>query len=392
MIVLLSLAVLVSCNSDPLHNLKWKQITPHNAGPVGLGAHTMVIIDNNAYIWGGNHEDLIGNVWTYPDLHWRFNFDTKLWYSLATGPSGRAFHCVAKDEVNQKIYIYGGIVIPADFSFIDPKGDFWVYDIASNNWTEIITDVNPGIRISTQMVFLGGFIYMFGGNDAIIADPFTLRANNDLWRYSISSNTWTLIRAGGAAGSPPIRQSHIVELSILNGHNTLLISAGLGNVSIEAPTEHLHDTWYYDIQLDTFTNVTSNNLSNTINGGIGMQTGGCTTSYAINDPHFAIAFGGDEPGGTECNTNFNQNPTNKTFIFDFNSQSWRTIFPSKPAGFPVNLKRHSSDIYQDRTFMMWGGWSLECAPPNPQQIWNPNFFYLKFQKNDDFRRRRRLRR
>ena len=86
--------------------------------------------------------------------------------------------------------------------------DLWKYNIASNTWTFVkgdnVIDVTgvysnataslnkPGSRFLSTAWRVGGNLYLFGGLGR--ANTATLGRLNDLWRYTIATNTWTWIK------------------------------------------------------------------------------------------------------------------------------------------------------------------------------------------------------
>lgn len=132
----------------------------------------------------------------------------KIWSSVfpsTSSPSPRYGHQGVlvevfdeKSQITRKyFYMYGGI---------SPDGvcsDFWAYEIPwmnqanypfsqsdwnrGNRWREITSSPSPGSRAFHSMIYVKGFIYVFGG---ISNDTLT----NDMWSFNVKTEKWKMLQ------------------------------------------------------------------------------------------------------------------------------------------------------------------------------------------------------
>ena len=145
---------------------------------------------------------------------------------------------VWKDN-NGNGYIFGG--------FTDgwvALNDLWKYDVTNNIWTQLISNGafgSPSARASSAVWSDNkDSIYLFGGRTYSTV-------TNDLWKYSISKNSWTQLIANGVNGSPPAR------------FESLQWSDNIGNGYVFSGDQRLYsninDLWKYDISLNTWIQI-----------------------------------------------------------------------------------------------------------------------------------------
>src|SRR5260370_2355316 len=86
-----------------------------------------------------------------------------------------------------------------------PQGDLWSFDLARNQWTQIVTTVSPAPRQRYGMVFDDNRkkLVLFGG---LGGPPL-----NDTWEYHPASAAWGQITPRGDAWRP--RYPHQSALS-----------------------------------------------------------------------------------------------------------------------------------------------------------------------------------
>ena len=73
------------------------------------------------------------------------------------------------------------------FSF-SCHADTWEYDIESNEWDQIDTEIHPEARMFHSMVYHSAEskVILFGGNE----DPYTT-LYNDIWIFNTENNEWS---------------------------------------------------------------------------------------------------------------------------------------------------------------------------------------------------------
>lgn len=265
-------------------------------------------------------------------------------------PSKRAFPSLAaiKRGSGDKVYLFGGGEYD-DFSLTPASDKFWVYDEATNAWTDLSGLGGPGPRAGAALVANGTDLYLFGG---VAPDGFLLTTYNDLWRFNTKTGVWTLL--SDASGPDP---RHMAMATVID--NKLLVYGGerieisfFPEFSIEFPIDQ--STWTWDLK----------------HGGWTRLADGPARNYSAfaSKGDFAILFGGDAAGGVDCEAApFAQNPTNDTFAFH-PSCGWFQLDLDDP---PPPSKRTSGFVIGGR-FYTFGGFDFvcDCCGGFSGQVWN----------------------
>lgn len=118
--------------------------------------------------------------------------------------------------------------------------DVWEYTISTDTWAQLFPTGGPPTKRWNHSAILSGVdIYVFGG----AASGTRL---NDIWKYNITGNTWTQLFPTG--GPPVKRLSHSAVL-----YNGYIYIYG-GEVTVSGTT--LKDLWKYNIVGNTWTQLT----------------------------------------------------------------------------------------------------------------------------------------
>eukprot|EP00388_Colpodella_angusta_P030820 GDKK01020602.1.p1 GENE.GDKK01020602.1~~GDKK01020602.1.p1 ORF type:complete len:295 (-),score=39.35 GDKK01020602.1:113-997(-) len=212
--------------------------------------------NTDIYIFGGHDE--------FRNFNDIFRFDTKN-YEWTRGiykdviPLPRSYHASVSDG-GTKFYVYGGYL--GDGAYSDEMLSF---DVAPKNLKtadlgtfHVDVDVvntftgNPPPRELHSMIFMDGFIYMFGGH---VAGKGAV--TNDFWRYEIKKNSWGKLPGGRKipmrrAGQALVRMNEKIFL--------------FGGCDPSAKVNSCHeDTWWYDIKTFTWHQVSGGSLEDTVN-------------------------------------------------------------------------------------------------------------------------------
>jgi N-acetylneuraminic acid mutarotase len=337
---------------------RWEEIPQSNPqdGPINLGGHRL----NQAYwdksvITGGFQEFFINNSNTFYNHTYAFLEISHQWKRLADFSGPRAFHGAALDRRNNKLYICGGASYGAYFSNIKIYDDCQVLDLDTNTWSTLPpSGTTYGAEIEIALV--GDNLYMFGGSNAYFS------SSNAFYRFNIPTQTWTVLRANGAANTPPPRSSFFMK-----GFGDKLVITQGEALNAQGTFDSLTDTWVYDIQTNVFTNVTRPHANQNPPGISNTQ------SAAVIDGNLLI-FGGDIPGGEAgCGAPFDQNPVDTTWSLDLDNYQWTLLHTENT---PQPLKRVGGDGLRHGPLIIYGGWDFNCPPPGTEngQYW-PNKFY-----------------
>ncbi|MBL8483230.1 MAG: PKD domain-containing protein, partial [Rhodocyclaceae bacterium] len=134
------------------------------------------------------------------------------------------------DSVNDVFILFGGRCDGADPRCPGGKNvlnDTWAYKLSTNTWTQMSPPVSPAARVGHQMSFDAehGVVVMFGGTtvrDMYATSPTVATTPRDLWIYDYATNTWTDITP---SVSPPGRYigsmtyDPVAHVSVLFGGN-----------------------------------------------------------------------------------------------------------------------------------------------------------------------------
>ena len=125
---------------------------------------------------------------------WAYDYNTNTWENRTTPQmvnEGKCIACLAYDSESDRIIMFGGT--DENYFFGSSGiGETWSYDYANNNWTEMTPTISPPARGGHSMSYdeVNDRIIMYGG--------FTeqIYLNNapfyhDTWAYDYNTNTWT---------------------------------------------------------------------------------------------------------------------------------------------------------------------------------------------------------
>jgi hypothetical protein len=137
-----------------------------------------------------------------------------------TLPTPRRDHSLATDGA--RLYLFGG-------RDSGPLADFWVYDIAAGQWTEVVTP-GPPARFGHNGLFEDGSqrLFVFGGQ----ASGFF----NDVWAYDSTAGRWTEVGA-----LPPAPATRYGAAAALDPAGRLVVSHGFTD------TGRFDDSWAFSL-------------------------------------------------------------------------------------------------------------------------------------------------
>ena len=255
--------------------------------------------DGTIWLFGGSGYTEIFNYGLLNDL-WKYNPATNEWtwvkgnntidnigvYANPTAslnkPGGRR-SAVGWVDVSGDFWLFGGYG-NGSATTTGWLNDLWKYNIASNTWTMIkgdnVIDVTgvysnatvsfnkPGSRYQSTAWRVGGNLYLFGGFGR--ANAATNGRLNDLWRYTIATNTWTWIKGDNTINNIGVYSNATLSLnkpggryqstSWVDANGIAWLFGGTGYATTSS-IGFLNDLWKYDATLNIWTWVKGNNVT-----------------------------------------------------------------------------------------------------------------------------------
>lgn len=215
-----------------------------NQPPSRNSAATWTDLSGNFWMFGGGGQ-ASGNPVDLNDL-WMFSPGTKTWTFIGgqcpstgtqpngTTPGGRSGAGTWVDRISGHLWMFGGTYVSGgSTSYLN---DLWEYTISNNSWT-LVTPANapPAIRaFAITWTDSSGNLWLFGGLGDYTSSH--LGYLNDVWKYSISGNSWTGPSSTSANQSPayppstpnPGGRAHAA--SWLDASGNLWLYGGMGGV------------------------------------------------------------------------------------------------------------------------------------------------------------------
>jgi N-acetylneuraminic acid mutarotase len=135
---------------------------------------------------------------------------------------------------------------------INGSRETWAYDVETDTWTEMAPKVSPPRRESAQLAYDvdADRVVLFGGGGAtnLNAIPASDRSLADTWAYDYNTDTWTELTP---KVSPPARSRSAMAYDPASGR-TILFGGMSGNFGLGEP---LGDTWAFDYETNTWTEL-----------------------------------------------------------------------------------------------------------------------------------------
>ncbi len=154
------------------------------------------------------------------DDTWRFNQQTVEWEPFTAAEARPVGRCLFPTAAYQgDLVLHGGCALPLDSCFLD---DTWLYDVATGQWRELVTDLKPmGRHYHTIVTTDAGQLILFGGLDS------SETPRHDTWLLDLEASTWYVVET---AEGPSARYQHT---AVWTGE-TMLLYGGQGEAGVSA--------------------------------------------------------------------------------------------------------------------------------------------------------------
>jgi hypothetical protein len=124
-------------------------------------------------LFGGVNETFAGD-----RITWAYDFNTDTWTRQAPGPAARQAPRMAYDAESDRVILFGG----EDNSTRRRLNDTWAYDFNTDSWTEMEPSISPPAQFFHTMTYdaeSDRVLLWRGGSD------------NSMWAYDFNTDTWT---------------------------------------------------------------------------------------------------------------------------------------------------------------------------------------------------------
>ncbi len=231
----------------------WENMDPdtnppsRSRGEIVYDSESKRVILYEGVIWGGwPDEEVLYDCWAY-------DFKSNIWNNVAwdwqemtplVSPGVRTASPLAYDIESDRMVIFGGWASMEDDATI--RGDTWTYDYNENNWTNMAPSVHPSARAGHAMAYneKSDVMVLFGGSTQHQSDDEYYVA--DTWTYDLDTNTWTNM-------SPATNPDPIIYgcMGYDNESDIIILFGGFTQ-------EHdaSYETWAYNLTANTWTNMT----------------------------------------------------------------------------------------------------------------------------------------
>ena len=209
------------------------------------------------------------------------------------------------DSESDRIILFSGAITP----YVVHNGT-WSYDYNTNTWENMSPVVKPGGRGSGVMVYdeESDRIILFGGIRQYYAPPEPLQCWSDTWAYDYNTNTWENMTP---EFGPRSRGMHNLAYDS-ESDRVILYGGAWGDASATGGRGILGDTWAYDYNTNTWTNMTLSS-SPLLLYVFGMAYDSESDRVVIYGGHYK--------------DNGDSSVQHETWTYDFNSNLWTLMDP-----------------------------------------------------------------
>jgi hypothetical protein len=214
-----------------------KTDTKHSRRSLARSHHTLTVIGNKAYIFGGTTAE---NKLASSDVHaitLQRSGEPEMDYGLIPAlpaqegdqvPTGRSSHAACNFHGN--VAIYGGCDDKDEL--IDEKSSMWLFNPERKAWEHLVPsalDLAPGPRRGARLFAQDKCIVMFGGIDGSGSTA------SDIWQFDVASRLWYQLPTA------PVATSNVAltngQLWMISGSDPM--SSQLHHLDISSPKNEM---------------------------------------------------------------------------------------------------------------------------------------------------------
>src|SRR6267378_2281483 len=225
----------LSSVSTPISAVNWTNMNPPVAPTARENFATAYdSVADRVVLFGGYDGTSDGS-----DETWAYYLESNLWSNLAptVHPDSGWTHRAAYDSHAQRIIMFGGF----DGVTGTVTNETWAFDLANNTWANRQPSDAPSVRSRQAMAYdvRADQVILFGGLGQMY--------ESDTWAYDFARNTWTNL---SPATPPPARRNAGMVYDSVADRLILFGGVDLSRQTI------FNDTWSYDFNANTWTNLT----------------------------------------------------------------------------------------------------------------------------------------
>jgi len=292
----------------------WKKQSP-GFSPNSRGYNVMASIsgDDKIILFGG------GSGMNIDNDTWEYDFSNDTWTEKTPNPKtaannpGRNYFSKMASSSRYKTILFGGV----------SGDDTWEYDSRTGSWTDVSKPNRPskaGHAMSSVYDEDKVVLFSGGGLSVVFGDTWVYDSNNGSWEEKNPSSKPTA--RGECAMAPIFGTSKVLLFGGRTWTNT-----------------YLSDTWVYDINNDTWTNLQPSNSKPS------------PRSYH----EMASIYGDDKVvllGGSPEQHRY----LDDTWVYDLSDNAWTKIIPRSPTNKPTYRANFGlATIYQKDRTVLFGG-------------------------------------
>ena len=163
----------------------WMLMAPEESPRPQYGHYMIYDSLNRRVVMYGGHWSYAGtSQHGYSDGVWTYDYPSDTWTKVDTATSlpKRYWHTITYDDARGTMVVFGGS--GENDAVLD---DTWLYDLSTNTWKRLDTDVKPPNRENSALVYNPAHdkLILFGGIREIDEPPL-----DDLWVLDIAEGTW----------------------------------------------------------------------------------------------------------------------------------------------------------------------------------------------------------